>query len=281
MPGGGETETIGIVYNPLSDSSVRFSMELMATLQQRGLNVWRGTSVEQRDTRLRIEDFDLLIALGGDGTVLRTARMAIPHNIPILTVAMGRLNFLAEMSPQDVAHGLDVVLAGGGWYDRRTLIDVSLKRGGEQLIACVALNEVVVSRGDISRIVAVDVMIDDIPLTTYRADGVLVATATGSTAYALSAGGPIVDPRSRALVLVPVAAHLTAVPAMVLHEDAVVSLAVRSCRHATLAVDGRKNVLLHEGDCVRIARSTNVCTFVRVYPQNQFYTSLIRRLRRE
>jgi NAD+ kinase len=274
-------QRIGVLYNPLSPESEQFSVELVRHLEQRGLETWHGTSQKTHHDHSTLAQLDMLIALGGDGTVLRTARLAIPHNIPILTVAMGRLNFLAEMVPDDVYDGLDILLDGGGWLDHRALIHTTLRRQGLVTAEFAALNEVVMSRGDISRILTVNVKIDNIPLTTYRADGVLVSTATGSSAYALSAGGPIVDPRSRALVLVPVAAHLTAVPSMVLHEDSIVTLHINCCRHATLAVDGRENLQLHEEDQVEVKRSEQVCTFVRVHPPNEFYASLIRRLRRE
>jgi NAD+ kinase len=276
-----QIKRIGIIYNPLSEEAIHFSMQFAATLEQRGFGVWRGTSQDMYNHTEWLEMLDLLIAFGGDGTMLRAARMAFPHNIPVFTVALGRLNFMAEMTPDTLDEGLQTLLDGGGWLDRRTLIHTTLQRRGQTMGVFTALNEVVVSRGDIGRIVAVDVLIDDIPLTTYRADGVLVATATGSTAYALSAGGPILDPRSRALVLVPVAAHLTAVPSMVLHEDSLVTLVVQSCRHATLAVDGRENVLVYEGDKIQICRSNKVCSFVRVHPQSQFFAGLVRRLRRE
>lgn len=274
-------QRIGIIYNPLSEEAVHFSMQFAAELESHGFGVWRGTSQDMHNHTGWLETLDLLIAFGGDGTMLRAARMAFPYNIPLLTVAFGRLNFMAEMTPDTLEEGLQTLLDGGGWFDRRTLIHATLQRRGQTMGVFIALNEVVVSRGDIGRIVTVDVQIDDIPLTTYRADGVLVATATGSTAYALSAGGPILDPRSRALVLVPVAAHLTAVPSMVLHEDTVVTLVVRSCRHATLAVDGRENLLVYEGDRVQVCRSNKVCSFVRVHPQSEFFAGLVRRLRRE
>lgn len=272
---------IGLLYNPLSKTSLHIATELADTLLSLGLDVWCGTSPETCTDTETVAGLDLLVALGGDGTVLRAARLAIPYNIPILTVALGRLNFMAELDPDDMYAGIKTLLAGGGWLEQRTLIQASLRRKGETQATFTALNEVVVSRGDISRIVTVDVLIDQLPLTTYHADGVLVATATGSTAYALSAGGPVVDPRSRALVLVPIAAHLTAVPAMVLHEDSVVTLTMRNCHHATLSVDGRENLPLYQGDQVHVCRSNQVCTFMRVHPPTQFYVSLIRRLRRE
>jgi NAD+ kinase len=273
-------QRIGILYNPLSKDSREFALELQFRLQTKGMHVWCGFSEEGQDTPAILDGLELMIALGGDGTALRAAWLCFPRGIPILAVAMGRLNFLTELGPGDLPQGLHLLLNGDGWYDERALLQVSLHRQGELVAEMTGLNEMVVSRGDVSRIITVDVRIDETPLTTYRSDGVVVATATGSTAYALSAGGPIVDPRSKALVLVPVAAHLTAVHSMVLHEDTVVDLVLRICYHATLSVDGRENLLLHEGDMVRVRRSDQVCRFARVRPFSQFYRRLVERLQR-
>ncbi len=272
---------IGVLYNPFSESSIQLSIELATWLQAQGLEVWRGVSQEGRDDPTALAGEELLIALGGDGTVLRAARLAIPHNIPVLAVALGRLSFMAEIGPEDLHASLQVLLNGGGWHDERTLLDTCLRRHGTTLAEFTAVNEVVVSRSDISRIVNVEVQIDDVYLTTYHADGVLVATATGSTAYAMAAGGPIVDPRSKSLVLVPVAAHLTKLPSMVLHEDVVVKLALHSRHHASLSIDGRENIPLVEGDEVEVRRSSRICRFARLQPASQFYAGLVQRLRRD
>lgn len=271
---------IGILYNPLSKEAKQFALDMQAQLQQRGMEVWCGFSEEGQQQPDILASLDLMITLGGDGTALRGAWLAFPRNIPLLAVAMGRLNFLTELGPSDVYNGLDTLIRGDGWYDMRALVLVELYRQERVVARFTGLNEMVISRGDISRILTVDVRIDDTPLTTYRADGVVLATATGSTAYALSAGGPIVDPRSRALVLVPVAAHLTAVHSMVLHEDTVVDFVMCTCYHATLSVDGRENLLLYEGDRIRARRSEQVCQFARVKPFSQFYRRLVERLQR-
>lgn len=272
---------IGVFYNPLSEGSQLQSEELATWLHNQGLDIWRGVSQEARDNPAAFMNMDLLVALGGDGTFLRAARPGIMYNIPVLPIAMGHLSFMAEIGPSEMYQSLTLLLEGGGWHDRRALIDVALYRQGHLLEGFTVLNEVVLSRGDISRIITVEVQIDDIPLTTYRADGVLVATATGSTAYALSAGGPIVDPRSRALVLVAIAAHLTAIPSMVLHEDTLVKLRLRSHHHAVMSVDGHDNLSLDQGDEIQIRRSEQTCVFARVQPSSQFYAGLVPRLRRE
>lgn len=269
---------IGILYNPFSVAARHFA----ATIQQQQPErvCWCGCFEEARQDADSFEQAELLVALGGDGTALRAAWLAIPRGLPVLAVAMGHLNFLTELLPDELMDGLDVWFRGDGWHDARSLIDVTLYRDETVVMRSTGLNEAVISRGDIGRVTTVEVRIDETPLTSYRADGVIVSTATGSTAYALSAGGPIVDPRSHALVLVPVAAHLTAVHSMVLHQDAMIDLLVHTCHHATLSVDGRENLHLEEGDRIQVRRSQQVCLFARVRPFSQFYCRLVERLRR-
>lgn len=278
---GMSMQRIGVIYNPLSEGSVRVSKELATWLQSRNLEVWRGVSAEGRADPAVMQNLDLLVALGGDGTVLRAARLAIPYNIPVLAVALGHLNFMAELSPAEMMSGIQTLLDGGGWRDERALIEASLERDGKRLHTFTAVNEVLVASGPMNRVVVADVLINGALLTTYHADGVMVATATGSTAYALAAGGPIVDPRSQALILVSVAAHLTNVPSMVLHENSEISIVLQGRYNAELVVDGRDNITLQEHDIVRVRRSERVCIFARVHSPNHFYAGLSRRLRRE
>lgn len=277
-------QRVGVLYNPFSEPSTRISEELAIWLNERGIRVWRGVSHEGREEPMALEGLDLMVALGGDGTVLRAARLAISHGIPVLPVALGRLSFMAELAPEELFSGLETLLNGGGWLDERTLIEATIVHdghGGGEPERVLALNELLLARGEINRVVAIDVEIYDVQLTSYHADGIIAATATGSTAYALAAGGPIVDPRSRALVLVPIAAHLTNIPSLVLHEDAVVRLMLRSRHPAAFSADGRDSVPLHEGDVVEIRRAQQVCVFARVHPPSTFYARLTQRLRRD
>jgi NAD+ kinase len=277
-------QRVGVLYNPFSEQSTELSVAIAAWLRERGVEVWRGVSHEGREEPLVLEGLEMLIALGGDGTVLRAARLAIPHRIPVLPVALGRLSFMAELQPGELIGGVEQLLSGGGWRDERTLLEATIMHdghGGGEAEKVLALNEVVLGRGDLGRVVAIDVEIYDARITTYHADGIIAATATGSTAYGLAAGGPIVDPRSRALVLVPIAAHLTNIPSLVLHEDAVVTLRLRSRHGAAFAADGREMVPLHEGDVVEVRRAQQTCVFARVHPPSTFYAMLTQRLRRE
>lgn len=185
---------VAVLYNPLSGLSVQHSADLTAWLSERGLHVWRGSSQEFRDHPDQLEEADLMVAMGGDGTVLRAARLAFPRNIPVLAVALGHLSFMAEVGPEELYEGMDRLRSGGGWHDERALITASLWREGTRVAEFTALNEVVMARSEMSRVIVAHVMIDDSPLTEYHADGVLVSTATGSTAYALAAGARLSIP---------------------------------------------------------------------------------------
>jgi NAD+ kinase len=272
---------IGVLYNPQSTSSITSSKELTAWLLDRGLYVWRGISQEARNEPESLEGLDLLLALGGDGTVLRAAHIAFPRNIPIMAVALGRLNFMAELQADQVYAGLEKMLAGDYWIEERSLIHAVFRQHGHDVAGYTCLNEVLMARGDIARMVIVDVEVDGTPMTSYYADGVIVATATGSTAYALAAGGPVLDPRSRALVMIAIAPHLTMVPSVVLHEDNVVRLRLASHQSAAFSVDGHDYRTIGQGDELVIRRSPQVCRFAHVYPPSHFYAMLTRRLRRE
>lgn len=274
---------IGVLYNPLSEQSIRFSHELTSWLQQRGLSVWRGVSHEGREEPSALDEMELLVALGGDGTVLRAAHLALAKggHIPVLPVALGHLSFMAELQPNELYDGMETLLEGGGWNDERSLIAATIQCDACAPRHVLALNEIILGRGELNRVVQVDVEIYGAGLTTYVADGVIMATATGSTAYALSAGGPIVDPRSRALTMVPIAAHLTNLPSLVLHEDAMITLRLQSRHAALFSSDGRESITLHPQDYVTVQRAHQTLLFARVHPPSTFYSTLTRRLRRE
>lgn len=272
---------IGILYNPLSPAATKLGEELDAWLARKGVSSWRGVSHDAREDPLPLSSCSLLICLGGDGTVLRAARLAIPLGTPLLPVGLGHLSFMAEVTPEQLRPAIKRILLDDFWTEERTLADAHLQPAEGEASDHVALNEVLVGRGEIARAVVVEVAIDRVRMTSYHADGVIVSTATGSTAYALAAGGPVIDPRSRALGLVPVAAHLTHVPALVLHEDAEITLSLRSRYPATLSVDGQVSVPLHMGDVLTVRRSAQVARFARVSSPQYFYETLTERLRHD
>jgi len=271
---------IGIFYNAYSAATEQIASELHAWLERSGVTTWCD-SVSEGTAPERLSSLDLLVCLGGDGTVLRAAGLAIPHHIPMLPVALGHLSFMAETTPDELYPSIEAVLNNQHWVEERALAEAVLYRDGYEPERFLALNEALIGRGDITRVLAIAVEVDDIPMTTYHADGVIVATATGSTAYALASGGPVLDPRSRALALVPIAAHLHNIPSLVLHEDARLGLRVVSRYQATLSIDGRVSRALQSSDWIATRRAVEVARFARVKPPSYFYQTLTRRLRRE
>ncbi len=279
---------VGILHHPRKPDSVTLATEMADALSSWGCSAWLGSAWDEPGVGDRLgaaNGLDMLITLGGDGTILRAARMAAQFAVPILGVKLGRLGFLAELQPEDWRVPLQRILAGDYWLERRMMLDARLVRNasapdaqGEEL-HYKALNEVVVSRGGLARIIRVTTSIDGDFLTTYAADGVVVATPTGSTGYALAAGGPILPPELRNIVLVPIAPHLSLDRSIVLSEGAVVLLNVASDHQVILTVDGQFEVEVRNGDAVEVTASADSADFVRLRSPAYFYSTLLQRLK--
>jgi len=271
---------IGILHHPKIPESHTLAAEMQAWLRHRGDSVWLGSSWATAAIAQEIGGLDLLITLGGDGTMLRAGRLAARHELPILGINMGRLGFLAEVQPAEWQQELPKVLAGECWLEKRMMLQAEVRRG-EQLLgdALEALNDVVVSRGSLARVVRILAEVNGSALTTYVADGVIVSTPTGSTAYALAVGGPILPPELRNILLLPIAPHLSLARPVVLDRGAVVSLHVHTDHTAILTVDGQFLIDLEEGDKVIVTSSPHTASFVRLQPRSYFYKTLLERLK--
>jgi len=219
---------------------------------------------------------DLAIVVGGDGTLLHAARSLVDHGVPLLAINRGRLGFLADILPEDMYTRLDEILAGRYKEERRYLLRARVTRDGETITESDAINEVVVHVQGSIRIIELEIYIDGHPVNTLRADGLIVATPTGSTAYALSGGGPIVHPSLEAIVLVPICPHtLTNRPIVI---DAASRIEVVVCRQndnrARASFDGQDNCDLIPNDRVCIARKTS--TFRLIQPLDHDYFQVLR-----
>jgi NAD+ kinase len=264
---------VGILYHPMIDSARTLAEELKAFIGARGVSAWLGSAWEGEEAKSKIDGTDLIITVGGDGTILRAAQVVVPAPIPITGVNLGRLGFMTELSAGEAKDKLPALLDGRGWLDERAMLEAELTTGNEAPQTFYALNDVVVARGEVARVIFVEAHIDGELVTTYKADGVIVATATGSTGYSLAAGGPILHPRSADFLLVPISPHLSPAYPLVLPVASVVRLKVDTNHQAALSVDGHINLPLASGDVITIKHSSNSGRFLRIH-SGDFYGSL-------
>lgn len=272
---------IGIIYHPLNPAAGKLADDLAARLATRQLSVWKCSAWEGDEARQRVDGSELVITVGGDGTILRAVQAIIPRSVPITGINLGNLGFMTELAADETGDRLDELLDGGGWSDERALLQAEVTQAGEKTPSASfhALNDVVIAHGDVARVIRVDVSIDDEPLTTYKADGIIVSTATGSTGYALAAGGPILHPQAKELVLLPIVPHLSASYKLVLSPTSTVKLEVGTNYTATLTVDGYVSHPITSGTTVTVRRSARTIRFLRVHETDSFYATLERRLK--
>jgi NAD+ kinase len=223
---------------------------------------------------------DVTVVFGGDGTMLRAARALSPLGIPILGVNLGRLGFLAGGSVEELDGFIKDIALGRSTVEERTLLEARLRRSGTTEAEALALNDVVVARGKEVRSIHIDVRIDGAPFTVYWADGLIVATATGSTSYGMSVGGPLIIPSSRAIMMVPIAPHLSFPNAVVLDVDQTITLEVHD-EPARLSIDGQEEHDLHVGDRIEVRRAQVVARFVRTSTMRPFLTLLRKKILKE
>ncbi|CAG1010447.1 NAD+ kinase [Anaerolineales bacterium] len=247
---------------------------MSAFLKEKGVDAPFG-SLYDTDLRNRVKNgqYDLLITVGGDGSVLRAGHLCAPSGVPILGVNLGRLGFLIQIERQEWREYFEKLLNGEAWIENRMMLRAEHIRAGESLGSSNALNEVVVARGQNLRPIRLTATVDGRRLTSYAADGLIASTATGSTAYALAAGGPILPPELRNILLVPIAPHLSVDRAVVLSEGSSVSIVVNS-ENSILSVDGQPPVLLMEDDHVDVTVADVTAQFVRFGDPGYFYRNL-------
>jgi NAD+ kinase len=247
---------------------------ISAYLKEKSMDVPFGSLYDEGlRKRVKNNEFDMLIVVGGDGSVLRAGHLCAPCGVPILGVNLGRLGFLLQVGRKDWREYLEKLFQGEAWIESRMMLRAEHIRAGELHGGLNALNEVVVARGQNLRPVHLTASVDGLHLTSYVADGLIAATATGSTAYALAAGGPILPPELRNILLVPIAPHLSVDRAVVLAEGSSVSITVKS-ENTVLSVDGQPPTPLLEDDRVDIRAAEVTAQFVRFGDPGYFYRNL-------
>lgn len=275
-----KANNVVVVYHGLLTDAKTLASDLS---ERFGSGTWRLLPAEPFTALdAGVEGCDLVLTIGGDGTILRGAHAAAPHAIPVLGINMGRVGFMAELDASDALDETGWYLDNWGAEDRgprveeRAMVRASIAGSTEAPFH--ALNDVVVGRGASIRVVDLDTVVDGQHIVTYRGDGLVISTATGSTGYALALGGPVMDPSSEAFLLKPIAAHMSLQGGLLLRAGAVVDITVDNELGAMLSVDGFVDRPLAVGTTVRVETSEYSARFLRRNPPAAYYESLTRRL---
>lgn len=271
-------ERVAVLYHPKIEATHPVAEHIHKWLIEHGCDSRLALTWDEDEVRPMMAEVDLAIVLGGDGSMLRAARMASAHGVPLLGVNMGRVGFLTEVTPKNWQQRLPQVLGGEYWVEERLMLRARAWRGERLLGEYTALNDVVISRGNLARVVQLHTEIDGDELTTYVADGLIISTPTGSTAYALAVGGPILPPELRNILVIPIAPHLTLDRAIVLAQGAQVRVHVHTDHQAILTVDGQFAFEMNNQDHVEVRASDDVSRFIRLGKRTYFYHMLLERL---
>jgi NAD+ kinase len=268
-------EKIAVLANPKIDDALNVARNVADFLLAEGASAVPG-SLYDAELRQAVSarEFDALIALGGDGTMLRAGHLCAPADIPLLGINVGHFGFLVEVKRENWRETLPLLLSGEFRYEDRMMIYARCVREGREDATFDVINDVVVARGQYVRPIEVEADLAGARIASYVADGLIAATATGSTAYALAAGGPILPPELRNILLMPVAPHLSVDRAVVLSEGASICITVRTEHEAVVSVDGHEPLAITSGDCVRVRANDKSLHMIRFQDPGYFYRNL-------
>ncbi|MBI2832527.1 MAG: NAD(+)/NADH kinase [Chloroflexi bacterium] len=270
---------VGILYHPFIEAASGVAREVADFLHAHGVASWVSSAWEVEKASSLLNGTEMLLTTGGDGTILRAAQVAYPSGIPVAGINLGKLGFMTELSTGEVKEKLPALLDGRGWIDERAMLEVGLLQPGQTSPGIYhALNDLVIAHGTIARMINVAATIDGELLTTYRADGVIVATATGSTAYSLASGGPILHPQAKEFLLLPILPHLGSSYKLVLPSTTEVELRLCTTHEAAMSIDGHINIPLANNAMIKVKRSPEIIRFLRIHPRS-FYSTLEQRLK--
>lgn len=262
--------------NPYRDSELRVCKQSRALLESMGMQTFvclpfqregygEELGLPMRPLQQEIRTADLLIAFGGDGTILHLARTVALHNVPVLGVNLGSLGFMSELEVNELDRLRDLA-EGRFTVENRMMLDAAVLRDGRQVYSNIALNDAVISKGSIARVVRLDIFTEEGRLTRVGGDGIIVSTPTGSTGYSMAAGGPIVEPTAKNLLLTPICPHSTRSSSYVLSPEHVITVEAADAnrKFVYLSVDGGKAFSLKNGDQVRVSTSKYTTKLVRL-----------------
>jgi NAD+ kinase len=261
---------IGIIANVEKEKARDHVLSLRDWLERRGLEVFLEKEIAEKvgddkgmEGGTLVASVDLLVVFGGDGTILRTARFAVGFSTPIVGINLGGFGYLTEVNLNEMESALEMILKGDYKTEKRMMLDAIINGAEEAGRINTVLNDVVINRGNLSRMVELETYVDDRYLITYKADGLIVSTPTGSTAYSLSAAGPIVFPGQDAIVINPICPHtLTNRPIILPADSCVKVILLTKERGATMTLDGQVSFTLLSGDTLTVKKSQYATTLV-------------------
>ncbi len=254
---------IGFAYNPTIRQATELRDRAAAWCRLRDVDHWAEPAGELASLVEHLPQTDVLVVLGGDGTFLRATQAVAEVDVPILGVNLGKVGFLSKAEANELEPVLEHLIAGEFVLrERMALTGAILPEGGPTTTAFTALNDIVVARGALARVVRLEVTIDELHVATFVADGLVVSSPTGSTGYSFSAGGPILDPHSRNLVVTPIAGYLSAIRSIVVSPEQVVRCRVLDALEALVSIDGREDWPIRVGDVVEVRALERPIRFV-------------------
>lgn len=279
-------KTIAVLPNTNKDKNLKYTKEAVEILHKSakiitdipyGIPNTEAVGID----RLKAEA-DIFVALGGDGTMLRLSALASEKGQPILGINLGTLGFLAEVEKDKIASAMQALSSGNYTIEERSMLDGCVIRDGEKLVGYTALNDFVISRSSFKRVLKLEVQIDSCVVDSYISDGIILSTPTGSTAYSLSAGGPIVDPRLDVMVVTPICAHSLSTRPIITPASKTVEVKIKSPskRDILLTVDGQRGYELEGGDIVKITSSATKTKLIKLNGLD-FYDTLRKKFQTE
>ena len=275
-----QISSVGL-FGRYKDPDVSTTLDaLRKHLENRDISVYIGDTTADNISGTRIEDsglsvaetIDLAVVVGGDGTMLHVARSLASYALPMIGINLGRLGFLTDLSADRMHEGLDELLRGEFTVEERIMLQVQISNGRDNLNESIALNDVTLSKGNTGRMIEFDTHVNSEPVGRTRGDGVIISTPTGSTAYALSAGGPILHPLLPAIVFAPICPHTLGHRPMVLDDSSIIELEILDLAGAdgNVFIDGVKQLAVSGNEIIRISRAETVTRMVRINSHNHF-----------
>jgi len=278
-------QKIGIILKHNQPKAVEIGIDLAKWLLKKGKEViftediGKRLNLEYFDKKTIASKSDIVIVLGGDGTFLSVARLVKDYSIPIIGVNLGGLGFLTEIKLDEMYDILDDIFNGNYTINERMMLKASLFRGGEKISSYSVLNDVVINKGTLARIIELKTSINDNFVTKYRADGLIVSTPTGSTAYSLAAGGPIIYPELNCIILTPICPHTLTNRPLVISGDDVITVELNSLDNdVMITLDGQVGFSLRDEDIIRIEKDEKK-TLILTSPKKNYYETLRTKLK--